>query len=164
MPPRGYRDESKQLEKSIDRGARELMRLSAKLGHEEDRQRYKKELADRAEAKARTKAAYGRERDLRHLVKISVLQDRDGISANEAAGKVADEIGGNARVRHANYKRLYGKFQQAPELYRRLALAGGDPSFAAEREICESLANFQQRSFGWNGSWQDLMVHHVVWK
>jgi hypothetical protein len=163
MPPRGYRDETKRLERSIDDTTRNLVRLSAKLGHEEDRQRYKKELADRAEARARRKAARGRERDLRHLVDISVLQDRQGITVWAAAGKVADQIGGEARLRHANTKRLYAKFQKAPALYHRLSLAD-DPSFAAEREICESLARFQQQHLGWKGSWQDLMVSHDVRK
>ena len=139
MPPRGYRDETKRLERSIDDSTRNLVRLSAKLGQEEDRQRYKDELADRAEAEARRKAARGRERDLRHLVDISVLQDRQGITAWAAAGKIAHQIGGDARLRHANHKRLYGKFQKAPMLYRRLAFASEDPADAAEREICEAL-------------------------
>jgi hypothetical protein len=135
MPPRGYRDESKRLTRSIDDTTRDLVRLSARLGHEEDRQRYKKELADRAEAQARMKAAGGRERDLRHLVDISVLQDRQGITAWAAAGKIADQIGGDARLRHANTKRLYAKFQKAAALYRRLAAAPEDPKTAAHREI-----------------------------
>ncbi|MGC1891343.1 MAG: hypothetical protein WA709_35600 [Stellaceae bacterium] len=164
MPPRGYRDETKRLERSIDDTTRNLVRLSARLGHEEDRQRYKKELADRAEAQARRKAANGRERDLRHLVDISVLQDRQGITAWAAAGKIADQIGGDARLRHANKKRLYAKFQKAAALYQRLSLADSDPAFAAEREICESLARFQQQSWGWKGSWQDLMVTHPIRK
>ena len=165
MPPRGYRDESKRLERSIDDTTRNLVRLSARLGHEEDRQRYKKELADRAEAKARRKAARGREPHLRYLVNIAVSMDRDGLSAHAATGKIADEMGGSARVRHANHKTLYRKFQQAPALYRRLASAPeDDPAEAAEREICESLARFQQQRWGWNGSWQDLMVTHPVRK
>jgi hypothetical protein len=139
MPPLGYHDEDKRLKRSIDDITRNLVRLSARLGHEEDRQRYKNELADRAEAEARRKAARGRERDLRHLVDISVLQDRQGITAWDAAGKIADQIGGDARLRHANHKRLYGKFQKAPMLYRRLAFASEDPADAAEREICEAI-------------------------
>jgi hypothetical protein len=91
--------------------------------------------------------------------------DRDGLSAHAATGKIADEMGGSARVRHANHKTLYRKFQQAPALYRRLASAPeDDPAEAAEREICESLARFQQQSWGWNGGWQDLMVTHPVRK
>jgi hypothetical protein len=91
--------------------------------------------------------------------------DRDGLSAHAATGKSADEMGGSARVRHANHKTLYRKFQQAPALYRRLASAPeDDPAEAAEREICESLARFQQQRWGWNGSWQDLMVTHPVRK
>jgi hypothetical protein len=112
MPPRGYRDTYKKFARKI---------LSP-------------------EHLARQKAAFGREPDLLHLINITRLQDRDGISAHAAAGKIADEIGGVARTRHANQKRLYRKFQTAPALYRRLALAAdNDPADAADREICEEL-------------------------
>jgi hypothetical protein len=112
MPPRGYRDTYKKL-------VRELLP---------------------PEHLARQKAAFRREPDLSHLIKIARLQDRHGMSAHDAAGKIADEIGGVARVRHANQKRLYRKFQIAPALYRRLALAADDdPANAADREICEEL-------------------------
>jgi hypothetical protein len=162
MPPRGYQDESKRLDRSIDDHERALARLSS---NENERLYYKTLLADRAEAKARRKAARGREPHLRYLVNIAVSMDRDGLSAHAATGKIADEMGGSARVRHANHKTLYRKFQQAPALYRRLASAPeDDPAEAAEREICESLARFQQQSWGWNGSWQDLMVTHPVRK
>jgi hypothetical protein len=128
---------------------------------------YQRFLGDEArdlEHEARSKAAFGREPDLRHLVDISVLQERQGITAWAAARQIADEIGGDAPLRHANKKRLYAKFQKAPALYQRLSLTGGDPGFAAEREICESLARFQQQNFDWKGSWQDLMVRHVARK
>jgi hypothetical protein len=155
MPPRGYQDESKRLERSIDDHER-AARLSS---NENERLYYKTLLADRAEAKARRKAAGGREPHLRYLVNIAVWMDRDGLSAHAATGKIADEMGGSARVRHANHKTLYRKFQQAPALYRRLASAPeDDPAEAAEREICESLARWG------NGSWQDLMVTHPVRK
>jgi|SRR5271154_6945671 len=110
MPPRGYRDWFKETLRQSD-----------------------------PERVARRRAARGRDRDLPLLIKISLLQDRDKISPHAAAGKIADEIGGDARVRHANKKRLYGKFQRAPALYRRLALAPDDPAGAAEREIAEEL-------------------------
>jgi len=153
MPPRGYRDETKALMRSIKESSRETKKSLRKInkllaenpalgGGPEASAEYQRFLENEArelEHEARSKAAFGREPDLRHLVKISVMQDRDGISANEAAGKVADEFGGNARVRHANYKRLYSKFQKAPALYLRLALASEDPSDAADREICEAL-------------------------
>jgi hypothetical protein len=156
MPPRGYQDETKRLERSIDDHERALARLSS---NENERLYYKTLLADRAEAKARRKAAGGREPHLRYLVNIAVSMDRDGLSAHAATGKIADEMGGSARVRHANHKTLYRKFQQAPALYRRLASAPeDDPAEAAEREICESLARWG------NGSWQDLMVTHPVRK
>jgi|SRR5215469_5761026 len=108
MPPRGYRDELK---------------------------RRWREYAT-PEMEAQLKAASGRERDLSHLVRISIVRDRDGITPWAAAGKVADEIGGVARLRHANQKRLYGKFQKTPVLYQRLSLAS-DPVEAADREIWE---------------------------
>jgi hypothetical protein len=73
------------------------------------------------------------------LVKMAMLQDRDGISAWAAAGKIADEISANARARHANQKRLHRKFQKAPALYHRLALAPDHPADAADREICDEL-------------------------
>jgi hypothetical protein len=134
MPPRGYRDENKRLSKSIDDLERELSRL----GNEDERQYYKRQLTKRAEAKARRKAANGREFHLRYLVEIAVSMDRHGLSAHAAAEKIADEMGGSARVRHANHKTLYRKFQEAPALYRRLALSSEDPADAADREICES--------------------------
>jgi hypothetical protein len=107
MPPRGYHDEYKELSRKFIP----------------------------PEVLARQKAAYGRERDLRHLVRMALLQDRDGISAWAAAGKIADEIGANPRACHAVQKRLHAKFQKAPALYRRLAAAGEDPKTAAHREI-----------------------------
>jgi hypothetical protein len=107
MPPRGYHDEYKELYRKFTN----------------------------PEVLARQKAAYGRERDLPHLIKVAVLQSRDGISAWAAAGKIADEIGADPRARHAARKRLYVKFQKAPALYRRLAAAGEDPKTAAHREI-----------------------------
>jgi hypothetical protein len=124
MPARGYRDEDKRLWRELLAGYKEL-----------NRERY----ASWMEHRAKSKAAYRREPDLPYLVKIPMLQDRDGLSPYTAAGKVADEIGGDARLRHANRKKLYGKFQKAPGLYRRLALASEDPSDAAEREICEAI-------------------------
>jgi hypothetical protein len=111
MPPRGYRDTYKKW-------VRKFMP---------------------PEHFARQKAASRREPELLHLIKIARFQDRDGISAYAAAGKMADDIGGVARTRHANQKRLYRKFQTAPALYRRLALAADDPADAAEREIWEEL-------------------------
>lgn len=120
MPPRGYRDESKRLEREVLAGEKEL-----------DRQCY----AASMEHRARRKAAFGRDLDLPYLVKISMLHDRDGISPHAAAEKIADGIGGDARLRHANKKRLYRKFQEAPALYRRLAAAPEDPKTAAHREI-----------------------------
>jgi hypothetical protein len=134
MPPRGYRDENKRLSKSIDDDTRWL----ARFGNEDQRQNYRRELAKRTEAKARQKAANGREFHLRYLVEIAVSMDRHGLSAHAAAEKIADEMGGSARVRHANHKTLYRKFQEAPALYRRLALSSEDPADAADREICES--------------------------
>jgi hypothetical protein len=56
MPPRGYQDETKRLERSIDDHERALARLSS---NENERLYYKTLLADRAEAKARRKAARG---------------------------------------------------------------------------------------------------------
>jgi hypothetical protein len=109
MPPRGYRDEFKRWYREIVPPERVALQ----------------------------KAASGREHDLSKLVKISILQDREGLTAHAAARKIADEIGGNARLRHANTKRLYAKFQKAAALYRRLALASCDPVDAADREICE---------------------------
>jgi hypothetical protein len=112
VPPRGYRDEWKAGRRAI-----------------EDPER-----------KARRIAAHGREHDLMSLVKMAMLQDRDGISAWAAAGKIADEISPNdARARHANQKRLHGKFQKAPALYQRLASAPDHPADAANREICDEL-------------------------
>jgi hypothetical protein len=124
MPPRGYRDEHKRLWRELLAGYKE--------SNKEEHGRW-------MEHRARTKAAYKREPDLPNLVKIAVLQDRDGLSPYAAAEKIANEIGGDARLRHANKKRLYCKFQTAPALYRRLALAPEDPADAAGREICESL-------------------------
>jgi hypothetical protein len=87
------------------------------------------------------RAAECRELDLLRLVKIARVKDRDGISsAYAAAGKVADEIGGAPRRRRANQKTLHGKFQKAPALYRRLALAPeAHPAEAATRELRFSL-------------------------
>jgi hypothetical protein len=108
MPPRGYHDEyKKQLKRQFDNPERAAL----------------------------AKPASGREHDLPHLVKISMLHDRDGISSHAAAEKISDGIGGDARLRHANKKRLYRKFQKAPALYRRLAAAPEDPKTAAHREI-----------------------------
>src|SRR5271156_386856 len=135
MPPRGYCDESKRLARSIEDNARALLRLTSG----DKRQYYKRLLTGRAETKALLKAAYRREPDLRHLVKIAVSMDRDGLSAHAASGKIANEIGGSARVRHAKHKTLYRKFQEAPALYRRLALAPEDPADAAERELCNQV-------------------------
>jgi hypothetical protein len=56
MPPRGYQDETKRLARSIDDHERALARLSS---NENERLYYKTLLADRAEAKARRKAARG---------------------------------------------------------------------------------------------------------
>jgi hypothetical protein len=135
MPPRGYRDESKRLERSIE----ESQKVLAKIGDEDQRQRYKEELARSAEHKARQKAASREEPDLQYLVKIAVLADQNRINPHAAALEIANEIGGNARLRHANQKRLYGKFQKAPALYRRLASASEDPADVADREICQSI-------------------------
>jgi hypothetical protein len=139
MPPRGYRDESKRLAREIDATERQLVRLCSELGHDEQSEHYKRQLADRGEGEARRKAANGREADLQHLVDISVLQERQGITAWAAAGKIANQIGGNAQARHASRKRLYGKFQKASALYRRLASAPENPADAADREIWEQL-------------------------
>jgi hypothetical protein len=153
MPPRGYRDETKALQRSIKESRRETKKSLRKInkllaenpalsGGPEALAEYQRLLGDEArelEHEAQSKAAFGREPDLRYLIKIPILQDRDGISPHSAAGKIADEIGGDARLRHANRKRLYGKFQKAPALYRRLAWASEDPSDAAEREIAEWL-------------------------
>jgi hypothetical protein len=120
MPPRGYRIPHEVIEF-------------------DDEISYKRARARGREAKARRKAAFGKERQLRHLVDIAILIERDGLSANAAAGEIANQIGGNPRIRHANHKTLYGKFQRAPALYRRLALAGEDPSESAMREFCEEI-------------------------
>jgi hypothetical protein len=98
---------------------------------------YKRARAAGREAKARRKAAFGKEPQLRHLVDIAILIERDGLSANAAAREIANQIRGNAKTRHANHKYLGDKFRRAPALYRRLALAGEDPSEAAMREIRE---------------------------
>jgi hypothetical protein len=164
---RSIKESGREIKKSL-RKINKLRAENPELGGgpeaSAEYQRFLEDEARELEREARSKAAFGREPDLRHLVKISALQDRDGISPHAAAGKIADEIGGDARLRHANKKRLYAKFQKAPALYQRLSLAGGDPGFAAEREICESLARFQEQNFDWKGSWQDLMVRHVARK
>jgi hypothetical protein len=134
MPPRGYRDETKWLRREIAESAKVL----AKIGNEDQREYYKRQLARDAEEEARSKAAYGPEPDLLLLVRIAVLQDRDRISPHAAAREIADQFGGNARQRHANTKRLHRKFQKAPALYRRLATSD-DPAAAAYREISEYL-------------------------
>jgi hypothetical protein len=111
MPPRGFRDVFKELQREYDT----------------------------PESAARRRVAARRERDIAHLIQISILQDRDGITPHAAATKIADAIGGDARVRHANKKRLYAKFQSAPAFYRRLAAAPDAPWLAADREICQWL-------------------------
>jgi hypothetical protein len=122
MPPRGYR------------APYELVEF-------DDETSYKQARARAAEAKARRKAAFGKERDLRYLVDIATLIDREGLSAHKATRRIADEIGGTPRQRHANHKNLYRKFKLAEALYRRVALAPClDPSEAAMREICEEIA------------------------
>jgi|SRR5215831_13990461 len=133
MPPRGHRDQLKAWLRA-DR-EKDLVRLYSKAGDEEAAQYSKKMVADAAEHAARRKAARGRERHLLHLVEISRLRDQLAITAWAAAGIIANAIGGDARVRHANRKTLYRKFQKAPALYRRLALASEDPQAAAKREI-----------------------------
>ena len=140
MPPLGWRDEDKKVQREIDKIDRDLVRLWSKAGDHERAQFYKTELADRAEREARCKAAYGDERDLARLVEISRVRDRAGISAWAAAGISADAMGGDARVRHATRKTLYRKFQKAPRLYQRLAAASEDPQVAADREICAELS------------------------
>jgi hypothetical protein len=137
MPPRGYRAPYEVIEFD-DEASFKLARAQAR------------------EAKARREAAFGKERDLRHLVGIAALIDRDGLSANNAAWKIANEIGGNPRQRHAKHKDLYRKFQSAPALYRRLALApANDWSEAAMREICEEIARSH------HGPLPDWVSHHL---
>jgi hypothetical protein len=166
MPARGYRDETKARERSIEESRKETKKLKreTKKSYEKinkllaenpalgdgvealaryqcflkDEARFLEDEARSREYKARSNAAFGRERQLGYLVKIAVSVDRDGLTAHAASRKIADEMGGNARLRHANKKTLYRKFQRAPALYRRLALASEDPSDAAEREICEA--------------------------
>jgi hypothetical protein len=127
MPPRGYRDARK-----------------AEL----------REFADsHPEQTARVNAQSGLERDLRHLVGIAVLMDRNGITAWAAAGEIAKET--SARGRHATQKRLHSKFQKAPALYHRLAAVAEHPDSAAElldREI-------HQEIVGWpRGRYRDLLI------
>jgi hypothetical protein len=135
MPPRGYRDESKRLQRSIDYHQKALVRLTSG----DERQYWKRQLAERSEEEALQKAAFGREPDLSHLVEMAILQGLDGMTAHAAAELIANRIGAtDPRARHAIKKRLYGKFQKARALYRRLAVAPEDPSDAAEREIAEA--------------------------
>jgi hypothetical protein len=105
-------------------------------GDEEGARYYKAQLTERAEHKARIRAAFGSEPDFDHLVRISILCDRGGRTPWGAAGIVADEIGGVANVRHANRKRLYRKFRKTPAAYRRWASAE-DPQDAANREFSD---------------------------
>jgi hypothetical protein len=111
MPPRGFRDEFKKLVRKYET----------------------------PEMAARGRVFTRKERDIAHLIQISILQDRDGITPHAAATKVSDAIGGDARVRHANKKRLYAKFQKAPAFYRRMAAASDAPWLAADRELCQYL-------------------------
>jgi hypothetical protein len=136
MPPRGYRDESKRLQRSIDYHQKALVRLTSG----DEREYWKPQLAERSEKEALQKAAFGREPDLSHLVEMAILQGLDGMTAHAAAELIANRIGAtDPRARHAIKKKLYGKFQKARALYRRLAVAPEDPSDAAEREIAEAL-------------------------
>jgi hypothetical protein len=136
MPPRGYRDERKAL---------------------------LREFADaHPEQTARANAAYGLERDLRHLVRIAVLMDRKGITAWAAAGEIANEIGADdPRARHAIQKRLHRKFQQAPALYHRLAAAPEHPESAAEREISQELR--VRPIADWERQYKERLIAQLYW-
>jgi hypothetical protein len=137
MPPRGYRDSFKaSLRCDFEK---DMLRDCLEAGDAEGAQYYRKKIADRAESAARSKAAWGREPHLHQLVKMSRVRDQLAIAAWDAAGIIAGELGGDARVRHANRKTLYRKFQKAPGLYRRLASASEDPQAAAMREIDDEM-------------------------
>jgi hypothetical protein len=61
-----------------------------------------------------------------------------------AAGEIADGLGGDARVRHANRKTLYKKYNNDPEMFFRLAQAP-DLAEAIRFEIARRMISGPER-------------------
>jgi hypothetical protein len=78
----------------------------------------------------------GSRHDLPHLIEIARLV-RDGAKDLAAAEKIAERIGGNARVRHNNKKQLYERFRKGRAVYLRIAQAP-DAEACIEKIIEES--------------------------
>jgi hypothetical protein len=81
--------------------------------------------------------------DLWHLIDLEkiVLQ---GATPWAAAGEIADGLGGDARVRHANRKTLYKKYNNDPEMFFRLAQAP-DLAEAIRFEIARRMISGPER-------------------
>jgi hypothetical protein len=81
--------------------------------------------------------------DLWHLIDLAkiVLQ---GATPWAAAGEIADGLGGDARVRHANRKTLYKKYNNDPEMFFRLAQAP-DLAEAIRFEIARRMISGPER-------------------
>ena len=81
--------------------------------------------------------------NLWHLIDLAkiVLQ---GATPWAAAGEIADGLGGDARVRHANRKTLYKKYNNDPEMFFRLAQAP-DLAEAIRFEIARRMISGPER-------------------
>jgi hypothetical protein len=81
--------------------------------------------------------------DLWHLIDLAkiVLQ---GATPWAAAGEIADGLGGDARVRHANRKTLYKKYNNDPEMFFRFAQAP-DLAEAIRFEIARRMISGPER-------------------
>jgi hypothetical protein len=81
--------------------------------------------------------------DLWHLIDLEkiVLQ---GATPWAAAGEIADSLGGDVRVRHANRKTLYKKYNNDPEMFFRLAQAP-DLAEAIRFEIARRMISGPER-------------------
>jgi hypothetical protein len=144
MPPRGYRDESKRLQKSLEKGQRELIQLVGDSLRWDDNPKTREEYLRLLRAERRDREfkvflrvrSYKGEPDLTSLVMMASMAAHDGITLHAAAQTIANELGSGPDGRRAIKKRLYDKFRKAPVLYYRLAalapeLALDDPAYHA---------------------------------
>jgi hypothetical protein len=144
MPPLGWRDESKRLEKSLEKSQRELRQALGDCLRGDNTPKTREEYVRLLRAERRDREfkaflkmrSYKGEPDLTSLVMMVSMAVHDGITLHAAAQTIANELGSGAAGRRAIKKRLYDKFRKAPVLYHRLAalapeLALDDPAYHA---------------------------------